>query len=277
MRNFARLVWIESKLFAREPVGLIFVFAFPIITVLVIAGSFEPDDPAFGGATPASYYVAAYIGVALAGIGFVMLPVHLASYRERGVLRRFRASHFAPWALPAAWSLIAFVLAIVAIATMLATGWLVYGLTAPDHLAATILATVLATAAMVSIGIMLGLALPSARAAQSVGLILFFPSFLLGGAGPPQDVMPAAMRTISDLLPLTHVIRSIHQPWLSIGASNIGNLAVVAVLLVASAAIWLRLALRSPEQTHRRRRPAGGPPAVPLGNAGDTAPSVRAA
>jgi hypothetical protein len=39
-------------------------------------------------------YVAAYIGVVVTAIGLVMLPVHLASYRERGVLRRFDVSRY---------------------------------------------------------------------------------------------------------------------------------------------------------------------------------------
>ena len=38
------------------------------------------------------WYVPAYIALVIASIGTISLPVHLSSYRERGVLRRFRAS-----------------------------------------------------------------------------------------------------------------------------------------------------------------------------------------
>jgi ABC-2 type transport system permease protein len=40
-----------------------------------------------------NYYVPAYVGLVAASIGLIGLPVHLAAYRERGVLRRFRASN----------------------------------------------------------------------------------------------------------------------------------------------------------------------------------------
>ncbi len=107
MRALLRLAAIEMKLFVREPMVLIFVFAFPVLTVLILGGVFDDDDPAFEGALPSDYYIAAYIGVVIAAIGLVMLPVHLASYRERGVLRRFDVSHYPRWALPAAWILVA--------------------------------------------------------------------------------------------------------------------------------------------------------------------------
>jgi len=107
MRSLLRLAVTEMKLFLREPMVLTFVFVFPVICVLVLGGVFDDDDPNFEGTIPSEYYIAAYIGVVIAAIGLVMLPVHLASYRERGVLRRFDASRFPRWALPAAWILVA--------------------------------------------------------------------------------------------------------------------------------------------------------------------------
>lgn len=86
------LVRTELKLVAREPIVAIFVFAFPAFTALVLGGVFDRDDPAFEGLEPARWYVAGCVGVAAAAIGLIMLPVHLAGYRERGIDRRFRRS-----------------------------------------------------------------------------------------------------------------------------------------------------------------------------------------
>lgn len=240
-----RLIATEAKLFTREPVGLIFVFAFPALTALIIGGSFEQDDPGFGGATPSDYYIAAYIGVVLAAVGLVMLPVHLASYRERGVLRRFQASHFPPWALPAAWVAVATVLSTVAIAALLGATQLAFGVPQVEHPVGTVVAVALSVLTFVNIGLLLGLLLPTARAAQGVGLALFFPSFLLGGAGPPPGVMPPAMRAISNVVPTTHVVRAIQSNWLSIGGSASGHLLVLAVLGVLTTAGWVHLAQRA--------------------------------
>ena len=59
MRGLLRLAGTEMKLFVREPMVLTFVFAFPVLTVLVLGGVFDDDDPNFEGALPSDYYVAA--------------------------------------------------------------------------------------------------------------------------------------------------------------------------------------------------------------------------
>lgn len=54
LRSVLALVRSELRLVLREPLVLAFVFAFPIVTVLVIAGSFEGNDDGFGGVEPHS-------------------------------------------------------------------------------------------------------------------------------------------------------------------------------------------------------------------------------
>src|SRR5919197_4365693 len=99
MRALRKLTWVELKLFAREPFSLIFTLAFPIVLLIVLIGSFNPNDPAFGGQQPSNYYLASYIAVVIGAIGLIALPVHLAAYRERGVLRRFQASSIPTWSV----------------------------------------------------------------------------------------------------------------------------------------------------------------------------------
>jgi len=244
MRSLLRLAATEMKLFMREPMVLTFVFAFPVLTVLVLGGVFDDDDPNFEGALPSDYYVAAYIGVVIAAIGLIMLPVHLASYRERGVLRRFDVSRYPRWALPAAWILVAMVITVVAVAILLVTGDLVYGLPNPDNLPGVAVGALLGAFAFISIGITLGMALPTARSAQGLGMLLFFPFFLLGGAGPPPDAMGDPMSSIANVVPLTHVVRSIQEPWLDLG-SGTSHLIVLAALALLATGGWVTLTARS--------------------------------
>ena len=63
--------------------------------MLIIGGAFgTTPTPDKNNVNPAHWYVASYLTVVIAATGLVMLPVHLASYRERGVLRRFAAADF---------------------------------------------------------------------------------------------------------------------------------------------------------------------------------------
>ena len=90
LRHVLAMYRTEMRLFMREAQVLVFVFGFPVVTALVLGGVFgtNTDDSGFEFVNPSHFYTAAYFGVVLAAIGLIMLPAHIASYRERGVLRR---------------------------------------------------------------------------------------------------------------------------------------------------------------------------------------------
>jgi ABC-2 type transport system permease protein len=225
-----RLVRAELRLIMRDPLVLTFVFAFPIVTMLIIGGAFGTSpDPAFGGVNPAHWYVASYLTVVIAAMGLVMLPVHLASYRERGVLRRFAAAGFPRWSFAIAELIIGLVTTTVACGLLLVVAVPVYGIPAVHDWWRVAAALPLGAVAFVSLGVLLGSLLPSARSAQAVGLLLFFPSFLLGAGGPPPDVMGSAVRTVAGPLPLTLLTNAVREPWLGLGPAT-GSLAAVAAL-----------------------------------------------
>ena len=182
----------------RDPLVLTFVVAFPIVTMLIIGGSFgTKPDRGFDWVNPAHWYVASYLTVVIAATGLVMLPVHLASYRERGVLRRFTAAGFPRWSFAIAQLIVGLVTTALACLLLVVVATPVYGVPAVHDGWRVAAALALGAVAFVSLGVLLGSLLPSARAAQAVGLLLFFPSFLLGAGGPPPAVMGSALRQIA--------------------------------------------------------------------------------
>ena len=244
MNAALRLLRAEFTLTLRDPLVLTFVLVFPIVTMLIIGGAFGTEpDVAFAGQNPSHWYVASYFTVVIAATGLVMLPVHLASYRERGVLRRFAAAGFPRWSFAVAELVLGLVTIAVAGVLLLAVAAPVYGIPAVHDLGRVALGLVFGSIGFVSIGVLLGTLLPSARAAQAVGLMLFFPSFLLGAGGPPPHVMGAVLRHVGDALPLTWVTASIRQPWLGIGTPTGTLVEVIALAVVATAVAVRRAAL----------------------------------
>ncbi len=239
-RQLLRLYLSELRLFTREPQALAFVFAFPVITVLVMGGVFGTgaDDEGFEFVNPQHYYTAAYYGVVLCAVGLIMIPVHLASYREAGVLRRFDTSGFPRWALPAVALATGLTFAAAGFVALTVTAHLAFGLPPIESPARMIAGLVLSSVAFVSLGVALGMTVRSARAAQGLGVLAFFPMFLLSGGGPPPAVMSPGMLAVSRWLPLTHVIRAIQEPWLGLG-SGASDLAIVIGVLLASTAVWM--------------------------------------
>jgi ABC-2 type transport system permease protein len=240
MSTLTRLIWVEAKLFAREPVAVVFAFAFPLVVLLVLAGVFRGPETALGGFSGTDYYVPGYLAVVVASVGLIGLPVHLASLRERGVLRRLRASSVPVVSLLGSQTVVHLAMAAVGAAVLLGAAGLVYDLRAPSSAAGVAAGFAVGALGFVALGLLLGTLAPTARAAQAVGLVLFFPMWLLSGAGPPRGVMTDVMRRLSDVLPLTTVVTAIQKPWLGTG-SNTRELLVLAALSVAAAAA---LALR---------------------------------
>ena len=234
-----RLIRAELKLMTRDPLVLTFVFAFPVVTMLIIGGAFGTSPtPGFDNTDPAHWYVASYLTVVIGAVGLVMLPVHLASYRERGVLRRFAAAGFPRWSFALAELVVGLITTVVAGTVLLAVAAPVYGLPALHDGWRVGLALAIGAVGFVSLGVLLGTLLPSARSAQAVGLLLFFPSFLLGAGGPPPNVMGSVVRHIASPLPLTMLTSAVRSPWLGLGPAtwSLAGLAGLAVAVTALAA-----------------------------------------
>ncbi len=238
-----RLLTTELRLLTRDSLTLTFVLVFPIISMLIIGGVFgtEPDE-AFP-VNPSHWYVASYFTVVIGATGLIMLPVHIASYRERGVLRRFAASGFPRWSFALAELAMGLTAIAVAGPLLLAVAAPVYGLPEVQDPLRVVAGIAAGSVAFISIGVLLGTLLPSSRAAQAVGLMLFFPSFLLGVGGPPPTVMSDAMREISERLPLALATDAIREPWLGIGTGTGPLLSVIAIAVVAAVLASRRTAL----------------------------------
>jgi len=243
-RSVAKLAWVEIKLFTREPLALLFTLAFPLVVMIVIAGVFAASGgPVFGGVNGSEYYVAGYIGIVIGSIGLVSLPAHLAAYHERGILRRFRASSIPIWAVFGTQAIVSLVVAIASSLLLVLVALLFYRFDLPRSFSAVALGFVVSALGFLALGLLLATLSRSARVAQAVGLSLFFPMWLLSGAGPPPGVMPDTMRRVGDVLPLTHAVRAVQHPWFGLGLPGT-DLVYLLVLLLAAGGLTAFFASR---------------------------------
>lgn len=244
VRVLAELTWVETKLFAREPLTVVFVLVLPLVVLYVLNGVFggQPASAEVWDGLPAvDFYTPAYVALAVATAGVLSLPVHLAGYREQGVLRRFRASALPPGALVVSHMLVTAVAATFGAVLLAAVSVLAYDATTPQSWAGLVLAYLLVTAAFAALGTLLGLVLPTARAAQGLGVLLFFVFMMLGGPGPPVEVLPSALARVGDFVPVTHAGRLLRGPWLGEGWDTGAALVVAGLLLVSGGLTAWRL------------------------------------
>ena len=86
---FGKLLNSEAKYAWRAPLGLLLGVAAPVLALVVlglIPGANKPLN-SFDGSTAFSVYFPALIAFALAVLALFSLPIHLATYREQGILR----------------------------------------------------------------------------------------------------------------------------------------------------------------------------------------------
>lgn len=236
MRTLFKLTWVEIKLFLREPITVVFTLALPVLFLFVMGGVFgNTVDPGFfRDVGPIDYFMPAYYGLVIMAIGTVALPVHLTGYRERGILRRFRASSFSVWSVLGSQFMVSFIIAILGSLLITFLGFVAFQPNMPVNPGQLVAAFVLATICFTCFGFFLGAVLPSTRSALGVGLILFFVMEILGGAGPPPEVLTGAMDVIGEIVPLRHVILMLQNPWLGFGWHVSASLIVAGITVVSA-------------------------------------------
>jgi ABC-2 type transport system permease protein len=241
-----KLVGTELRLFLREPITVVFTLALPLMVLYLLGGVFgssvDPDAEfvVYRGFPPTSWYTPAYVAVAVSGFTVISAPTHLVEYRESGVLRRLKASGVSKLVLLASQFLIALVIAGAGALVLLIAALAFTDVDTPRTWVWFAVACLVATAVLAVLGLALGAVMPTARASQSVGLVLWFMLLLLCGGGPPPEVLPDSLRTLGDWLPLTPVIAMVQEPWLT-GTWAWRPTGITLLIGVASAAVaWWR-------------------------------------
>lgn len=234
MRALRAMTWVELKLFAREPVSVLFLLVLPIVILYVLNGVFgsEPDPTVWEGQPPVDFYTPAYVALVAATAGILSLPVHLAGYREQGVLRRFRASAIRPATLIGAHMAGAGALAAAGAVLLTTISVIAYGSALPEDWLGVLAAYLVVISTFTALGGLLGLLMPTARAAQGLGVLLFFVFMMLGGSGPPKEALPSSLQHIADAVPVTHAGAMLRHPWLYADWDTSATAVMLAILVL---------------------------------------------
>jgi ABC-2 type transport system permease protein len=237
-----QLARTEWKLFLREPMVVFFAVAFPAVLVAILGSvkGFRQPTADLGGSRVIDIYVPISVLLALAILALQYTPSVLATYRERGVLRRLATTPVAPVKLLAAQLVNNLAVLVVSVAIVLAVGRLAFNVTLPKQLFGYLLALVLTAAALFSIGLFVAAVVPSAKAGNAIGSLLFFPTMFFAGLWLPREAMPALLRRIADFTPLGAGEQALHDA--AAGAwPHASALLVVTAYLVAFGAAAAKL------------------------------------
>lgn len=240
MAAFLRLTWTEAKLFLREPAATFFTLAFPLLLLFAFGAIFGNDPGSAPGETGyATYALPGYVALMIGSLGLLSLPITLATYRDQGILRRYRVTPLRPTAVLGSQALVHVLMLLVSTLLLIGTAFLAYDVPLPSRPLLAVASLLLAGLSFLAVGFLLGALLPTARTAQAVGNALFFPMLFLSGAAIPQFLFPEWLKTASLALPLTHATRLLQDVWLQGQWNGPFSLVLLGVgLTCAAVATW---------------------------------------
>lgn len=213
MRIFTKLTVTELRLLMREPLAAFFSLLFPTVLVVILGSipSFREPSADLGGARVIDLYVGIAIALTLAMLGLQVTPAVLATYREKGILRRLATTPVRPLLLLTAQMASALITAVVASGLALAVGRIAFDVPLPSQFAGFVLAYLLAAVGVFAIGLFIAALAPSGKAGNAIGTLLFFPSMFFAGLWTPREVMPGVLQRIGDFTPLGAGERALHD------------------------------------------------------------------
>lgn len=240
-----KMTTVEAKLFLRDPAAPVTVVGIPLALLLVFGlmpGSGKPSAE-FGGHAPLPTLIAPMaVAILIAMLAVMMFPAAVATYREKGVLKRLSASPVPPRRLLAAQLLVNLAAAAVAILLVLGVGRIALGMALPENLGGFLLVMVLGALALFSVGTLIAALAPTNRAASGIGAAAFFPMLALGGVWVPKEQLPPVLQHVADVLPLGATINGLREA--AAGNSpellQLGSLVAFAVVCSAIAARTFR-------------------------------------
>src|SRR3954469_18372820 len=146
-RAMTALLKTETKLLLREPLLLFWGVLFPLVLLTVMGLAGDTPDPDLGGLTLVQTYVPVLIAFTFTILGVSALPTALATYRERGVLKRLATTPVRPSRLLGAQLTTSAAMAAATAVLILLVARLAFGVPLPRAALAFLLAVIAAAAA----------------------------------------------------------------------------------------------------------------------------------
>ncbi|OKP69280.1 multidrug ABC transporter permease [Paenibacillus sp. P3E] len=204
MSTMFTLLKIEGKLVWKGIDILIFGICFPVILAALFGYVLSKDASAGSSNFELSYAAVITIGVLATGV--MGLPLTIADYRHRGILKRFQVTPVSPLQILFAQGIIQLSSALVSFMGVTLVYYLFFDYQIVGSWLIFLSVYAFVILAMYSIGTLIGSVVPDQKAANMWSSIAYFTMLLFSGATIPYEVMPRFVQWIMDILPLSHGI-----------------------------------------------------------------------
>ena len=207
MKRFLTFLKVEGKLSLRSPDGIIFGIGMPVgvlLLIAVVAGSQS------AGGADYSFLQSAFASLLTVGIcatAFMGLPLTIADYRDKKILKHFFATPIRPFMILSVQVVIGMLTSFFSAALVTVLAVFGFGYRMEVDLFLFIGAFLLVMLSMYSIGMILASLCKTVKIANVVTTFVYFPMLFLSGATIPFELFPDTVQKVCNVLPLTHGIK----------------------------------------------------------------------
>ena len=233
------LTWLETKIFLREPLGVIGSVFVPVFVFVVIGRMMGDELAAEGERGLVGPDLAVFAALLIAISAVLSLVTIIAIYREGGILKRLRATPLRPLTILGAHVLVKLLFTVATLVLMMLLGKRFLPVDIPIPWVAFGAATLVSTVSILALGFVLASIAPTARFAQPIGTIVLYPMVGISGLFVPVAEMPGLLQAIARATPGPYAVSLMRgawrgDPWLAHGGDLLG-LALIAAVCTALA------------------------------------------
>lgn len=234
MKRFLTFLKVEGKLSLRSPDGIIFGIGMPIgvlLLIAVVAGSQS------AGGADYSFLQSAFASLLTVGIcatAFMGLPLTIADYRDKKILKHFFATPIRPFMILSVQVVIGMLTSFFSAALVSLLAIFGFGYRMEGNPILFIGAFLLVMLSMYSIGMILASLCKTVKIANVVTTFVYFPMLFLSGATIPFELFPDTVQKVCNVLPLTHGIKLLKAVSLNMWSQEIW---ISVALLIAFAVV----------------------------------------
>lgn len=245
MKAYLTIFWTEMKLIFRNFMVVFFSVIFPPCMVLLFGYMYGNQPiPEWGGYGMVDISFGAYVGMSICVTGLMSLPLTLAQYRQKKVLKQFRATPASAGSLLASQVVMHFIFTVLSVFLLYLVARIIFGYAMAGSFWVFALAVLLTCLCIFAIGMLIASIAPNERVATVICYFVYFPMLFLSGATMPYEMFPAGMQRFVNVLPLTHGIKLMKGISLGGQLSSYGTemavLVGVALVCVVLSAVFFK-------------------------------------
>lgn len=234
MKAFSALFKSEFRLSLRDMNIPIFGVFFPII-VVVIVGLVSGNKPAFEGASYSliDQSFGAFAAIGICATGLMGMPLLVADYRHKKILKRFMVTPVSPAMLLLVQYIINLIFTLLSLVIIFFICSIFWGYSMAGGAGWFMLSYFLVILSIYSIGMMLASVAPNMKTANLLCTLIYFPMLFFSGATIPYEIMPKGAQIVMDVLPLTQGIKLLKATSLGLPVENV----MLSIIMLASISV----------------------------------------